>query len=92
MFTETVHGLSTIRAMRAQSVFYDRYKQLLDDYLRAQFADIACNKWLSMRLQLLGMVIISAVISIALLDKAAAGRTSVYWRDWLHNNADQCAL
>ncbi|XP_055357966.1 LOW QUALITY PROTEIN: ATP-binding cassette sub-family C member 10-like [Paramacrobiotus metropolitanus] len=73
LYAETVHGLSTIRVMRATEFFYKKYKLLLDDYLRSQFAEIACNKWLSMRLQLLGIVIVSGVVVIALLVKSAAG-------------------
>ena len=73
LYSETVQGLSTIRAMRADAYFYDKYKKLLDDNLRAQFADMASSKWLNMRLQLLGVAIISGVVLIALLVKSAAG-------------------
>ncbi|OWA53530.1 Multidrug resistance-associated protein 7 [Hypsibius exemplaris] len=71
--TETVEGLATIRAMRADDFFHARCRRLLEDNLRAQFADMAANKWLNMRLQFLSMVIVSGVVMIALLVKSAAG-------------------
>ncbi|GAV08511.1 hypothetical protein RvY_18193 [Ramazzottius varieornatus] len=77
LYSETAAGLPTIRAMRAQPYFYGQHQRLLDDNLRAQFADMASSKWLHMRLQLLALVIISAVVLMALLLKAAAGTTGL---------------
>ena len=73
MYSETAHGLSTIRAMRATDHFYEQYRILVDNYLRAQFAELASNKWLDTRLQLLGVVIIAAVVLMSLLMKSSAG-------------------
>lgn len=66
--TDTVSGLVTIRAFRFSSRFTERLKQLLEDNLRAQFTNIAASQWLSVRLQLLGVLMVSAIAFTAVIE------------------------
>lgn len=57
-FTETLQGLTTIRAMRASTRFQQDFAVKLEQSIRAQVTANAASCWLAIRLQLLGAVIV----------------------------------
>ncbi|KAG2230070.1 hypothetical protein INT48_005398 [Thamnidium elegans] len=57
-FQETIQGVSTIRAYGQQRTFIFQNQIRLDDNQRAYFPSIACNRWLAVRLEFLGSLII----------------------------------
>lgn len=57
-FTETLQGLTTIRAMRASLRFKQDFSVKLEESIKAQITGSAASCWLSMRLQLLGALIV----------------------------------
>lgn len=57
-FTETLQGLTTIRAMRATTRFQQDFAVKLEESIRAQVSASAASCWLAVRLQLLGAVIV----------------------------------
>ncbi|XP_057666967.1 ATP-binding cassette sub-family C member 10 isoform X2 [Diorhabda carinulata] len=66
-FSETLQGLTTIRAMRAVQKFKHDNDENLEANLKAQFASQAAARWLGIRLQFIGVVIISGVSLIAVI-------------------------
>ncbi|XP_014780308.1 ATP-binding cassette sub-family C member 10 isoform X1 [Octopus bimaculoides] len=67
-FSETVSGLSVIRAFRESFRFQEDNLCKLDDNQRAQFADMTVSCWLDFRLQMIGVAIISGVAIIAVIE------------------------
>ncbi|XP_050405501.1 ATP-binding cassette sub-family C member 10 isoform X2 [Patella vulgata] len=67
-FSESINGLSTIRAMRATERFTRENLQRLDLNQRAQFANKAAARWLDFRLQMLGVAMVTGVSFIAVLE------------------------
>ncbi|KAI8384080.1 multi drug resistance-associated protein MRP [Blakeslea trispora] len=57
-FQETIQGVSTIRAYDQQQVFIYQNQSKLDTNQRAYYPSIVCNRWLSVRLEFLGSIII----------------------------------
>lgn len=57
-FTETLQGLTTIRAMRASPRFQQEFSIKLEDSIKAQVTASAASCWLAIRLQVLGAVIV----------------------------------
>ncbi|CAL4191673.1 unnamed protein product, partial [Meganyctiphanes norvegica] len=66
-FTETLKGLPVIRAMRAVHRFSVRGDSLLEVSQRAQFDIQAASQWLNIRLQLIGIAMLSGVSLLALI-------------------------
>uniref|UniRef100_A0AC35FY07 Uncharacterized protein n=1 Tax=Panagrolaimus sp. PS1159 TaxID=55785 RepID=A0AC35FY07_9BILA len=66
--TDTVTGIVTIRAHR----FVERFSSILNERLganlRAQFSSLAASQWLSVRLQLLGVVMISLIAFMSVIE------------------------
>ena len=54
-FNETLQGIATVRAFRQQAAFQRRNAQLLDASNRAWWPAQCVNRWLSVRLELLGI-------------------------------------
>ncbi|ESO85415.1 hypothetical protein LOTGIDRAFT_183817 [Lottia gigantea] len=67
-FTETITGLTTIRAMKASERFRRENLQKLDLNQRAQFANNTAARWLDFRLQMLGVAMVTGVSFIAVLE------------------------
>jgi ABC-type multidrug transport system fused ATPase/permease subunit len=65
-FQESLGGISTIRAYRQENRFALENEWRMDANLRAYFPSISANRWLAVRLEFIGSVIIlaSAVLSI----------------------------
>ncbi|PRW33949.1 ABC transporter isoform A [Chlorella sorokiniana] len=72
-FGETLAGLMTVRAFRQQGSFEARNQSLLDHSNRAYWPAQCINRWLSVRLELLG---ISVVFGTAVLVTVAAPRSA----------------
>ena len=54
-------GLVTVRAFRFEMRFLERLRTLLDAQLAAQYTNLAGSQWLSVRLQLLGVLMVAAI-------------------------------
>lgn len=48
--------------------FMEKLRQLLEDNLRAQYTNIASSQWLSVRLQLLGVLMVSSIAFTAVIE------------------------
>jgi ATP-binding cassette subfamily C (CFTR/MRP) protein 1 len=59
-FSESLSGLSTIKAFRQQKRFAQENEWRVDANLRAYFPSINANRWLAVRLELIGSFIILA--------------------------------
>lgn len=64
-FSETLQGLTTIRAMRAVTRFKRDFSAKLEESIRAQLTSAAASNWLSLRLQFLGAVLVGGAGLIA---------------------------
>lgn len=69
-FTETLDGLTTIRAMRASSRFYRNFLVKLENSARTQLTTSAAQCWLAIRLQMLGSFLIGGCSVVAALTGA----------------------
>ena len=66
-FQESLGGLTTIRAYRQQQRFVLENEWRMDANLRAYFPSISANRWLAVRLEFIGSVIILAAASFAII-------------------------
>ncbi|XP_020887120.1 ABC transporter C family member 13 isoform X3 [Arabidopsis lyrata subsp. lyrata] len=66
-FTETLDGSSTIRAFKSEEHFVARFIEHLTLYQRTSYSEIIASLWLSLRLQLLGAMIVLFVAVMAVL-------------------------
>ncbi|NXA10146.1 MRP7 protein, partial [Sapayoa aenigma] len=64
-FSETLSGLSTIRAMRATQRFELENQLRLEQNQRCLFASNTAMQWLDIRLQMIGVTVITAIAGIA---------------------------
>ncbi len=67
-FTDTLSGLSTIRAMKAASRFLRENEEKVEANQKAQYAGVAASQWLELRLQLLGCAVITGISVIAVIE------------------------
>lgn len=66
-FQETISGVSTIRAYEQQHRFTYENENKLDENQRAYYPSISCNRWLAVRLEFLGSVIIFGAAIFAVI-------------------------
>ncbi|XP_050299303.1 ATP-binding cassette sub-family C member 10 isoform X2 [Anthonomus grandis grandis] len=66
-FNETLQGLTTINAMRANQRFKRENEHHVDANIKAQFASQVAIRWLGLRLQFIGVTIIAGVSFIAVI-------------------------
>ncbi|KAI1196656.1 metal resistance protein YCF1 [Nemania serpens] len=66
-FQESLGGISTIRAYRQQQRFEQENEYRVDSNLRAYFPSISANRWLAVRLEFLGAVIILGAAGFAII-------------------------
>lgn len=71
-FTETLHGLSTIRAMTASARFKRDFLVKLEECMRAQLTAAAAQQWLALRLQMLGSILVGGAGMVAAITSAHA--------------------
>jgi ATP-binding cassette subfamily C (CFTR/MRP) protein 1 len=72
-FVESLTGITTIRAYGLTDVFLKKTQHLLDTHLRTLFAMMMASRWLSVRLELLGALVI---FSCSIFVVAAKGTIS----------------
>jgi ATP-binding cassette subfamily C (CFTR/MRP) protein 1 len=72
-FSESLAGLSTIRAFNQQSVFIARNESRLDRNQMCYLPSIAVNRWLAMRLELVGALIILTTTLLAVTALVTTG-------------------
>ncbi|NWI95001.1 MRP7 protein, partial [Pitta sordida] len=66
-FSETLSGLSTIRAMRATQRFELENQLRLEQNQRCLFASNTAMEWLDIRLQMIGVAVVTAIAGIAII-------------------------
>lgn len=85
-FQETLGGASSIRAYQQQFRFVDENENRLEANLRAYYPSVSLNRWLAVRLEFLGAIIIFSAAVLAVLtlkwgipvDPAIAGLSVTY--------------
>ncbi|KAJ4324230.1 ATP-binding cassette glutathione S-conjugate transporter ycf1 [Neodidymelliopsis sp. IMI 364377] len=70
-FQESLSGMSTIRAYSQQKRFELENEWRVDANLRAYYPSISANRWLAVRLEFLGSVIILAAAGFAIISVAS---------------------
>ncbi|KAI5868128.1 ABC transporter type 1, transmembrane domain-containing protein [Durotheca rogersii] len=73
-FQESLGGISTIRAYRQQERFEKENEWRVDSNLKAYFPSISSNRWLAIRLELLGAIIILAAAGFSIISVTNHGR------------------
>ncbi|XP_064412697.1 ATP-binding cassette sub-family C member 10 [Latimeria chalumnae] len=66
-FSETLTGLSTIRASRAAARFEEENENRLELNQRCLFASNSAMQWLDIRLQMIGVAVVTAIAVIAVV-------------------------
>ncbi|XP_012285682.1 multidrug resistance-associated protein 7 [Orussus abietinus] len=66
-FSETLQGLSTIRAFQVVPRFKQENDLYLDSSQKTQFASIAASQWLALRLQFIGVALLTGVCIMAVM-------------------------
>lgn len=69
-FQESLGGISTIRAYRQENRFALENEWRMDANLRAYFPSISANRWLAVRLEFIGSIIILAAAGLAIVSVA----------------------
>ncbi|CAG8520388.1 12933_t:CDS:10 [Funneliformis mosseae] len=72
-FQETLGGVSTIRAYQQANRFIEENEVRLDTNQRAYFPSISCNRWLAVRLEFLGSIIIFGAAILAVITVLTTG-------------------
>lgn len=75
-FQESLGGISTIRAYRQQHRFERENEWRVDSNLKAFFPSISANRWLAIRLEFIGAVVILAAAGFAILAVATGTKLS----------------
>lgn len=70
-FQETLGGVSTIRAYNQQSRFNFVNEARVDQNMEAYFPSVSANRWLAVRLEFIGSIIILAAASFSVLQLKA---------------------
>jgi ABC-type multidrug transport system fused ATPase/permease subunit len=68
-FSESLNGSSTIRAYKAQSRFTNKFADRIDENLLYYFPNNISNRWLALRLELVGNLITTFAALFAVLAK-----------------------
>ncbi|KAI9826868.1 MAG: hypothetical protein M1832_005807 [Thelocarpon impressellum] len=75
-FQESLGGISTVRAFRQQDRFARENEWRVDANLRAYFPSINANRWLAVRLECMGAVVILAAAGFAIINVASGSGLS----------------
>src|SRR3954465_9622060 len=75
-FQESLSGISTIRAYNQQKQFQLENEWRVDANLRAYFPSINANRWLAVRLEFIGSVIILAAAGFAIVSVSGGSKLS----------------
>ena len=72
-FSETLSGVTTIRAMGSVPRFVRENEEKMEASLRTNYSSQAASQWLELRLQLLGCAVVAGVAVIAVVEHHVAG-------------------
>ncbi|KAI8662569.1 hypothetical protein LRP88_06782 [Fusarium phalaenopsidis] len=75
-FQESLGGITTIRAYRQQQRFELENEWRVDANLRAYFPSISANRWLAVRLEFIGAVVIFSAAGFFVISVTSYGRPS----------------
>ncbi|KIW71014.1 hypothetical protein PV04_03236 [Phialophora macrospora] len=75
-FQESLGGVSTIRAYRQQARFTLENEWRMDANLRAYFPSVSANRWLAVRLEFIGSIIILASAIFAIISVTTGSKLS----------------
>ncbi|KAL7913363.1 P-loop containing nucleoside triphosphate hydrolase protein [Trichoderma velutinum] len=75
-FQESLGGVATIRAYRQQERFQLENEWRIDANLRAYFPSISANRWLAVRLEFIGAIVILAAAGFAIMAVASNSHIS----------------
>ncbi|KAK4252067.1 hypothetical protein C7999DRAFT_37047 [Corynascus novoguineensis] len=78
-FQESLGGISTIRAYRQQDRFMLENEWRVDANLRAYFPSISANRWLAVRLEFIGAVVILSAAGFSVIAVATGRKLSPGW-------------
>lgn len=67
LFSETLDGLSTIRAYKSEKRLVDKNNKLLDDNVKSYYLNFSANCWLAVRLEFAGTLIVTMAALFAVL-------------------------
>ena len=73
MFSETLSGVTTIRAMQAVPRFVRENMERLESSLKTNYSGQAASQWLELRLQMIGCAVVTGVAVIAVVEHHIAG-------------------
>ncbi|KAF0709173.1 hypothetical protein As57867_006048, partial [Aphanomyces stellatus] len=76
LVTESIQGLSTIRAFDKSGCFVTTQRRLVDDYMRVSFAYNCGGRWFQLRLDWVSSAILTGVAFVAVLTKSSIGLTA----------------
>ncbi|KAK5580921.1 hypothetical protein RB653_000948 [Dictyostelium firmibasis] len=82
-FSETLAGVTTIRAFKDVARFVTENERLLDDNQKCYYINISSNRWLAIRLEFLGACLVSCAVLYTVLarnriDPGTAGLVITY--------------
>ena len=69
-FSETLNGVSTVRAYRVQGRFVQKMQYLVNENLTYYFPNNISNRWLALRLELLGNLVTIFAALFAVLGRS----------------------
>lgn len=78
-FQESLGGISTIRAYRQQERFELENEWRVDANLRAYFPSISANRWLAVRLEFQGAIVILAAAGLSVIAVSNGAPLSAGW-------------
>ncbi|XP_008047221.1 multidrug resistance-associated protein 1-like, partial [Carlito syrichta] len=89
-FSETLSGVSTIRAFGHEQRFIQQNKEMVNEYLICYYNNVISNRWLSVRLEFLGNLMVFFVALLAVLagtsiDSAMVGLSISYALNITHS-------
>ena len=76
-FSESIDGTLTIRAFNRINQFSDKNKDLIDADHAAYYPSVAANRWLAIRLEILGNIMIGFAAFSCAFSKPSAGFVGV---------------
>jgi len=68
-FSETLNGLSTIRAYSLDKLFQEVNNSKIDNNIEAYYVLTSANRWLGIRLEFIGTILVTFAATFAVLSK-----------------------
>jgi ATP-binding cassette subfamily C (CFTR/MRP) protein 1 len=75
-FSESLSGCATVRAFRKSSQFIENNQDRIDKNLRAGLVAFGANRWLAVRLEFLGAIIVGSVAYVSIFEHNSRGMIS----------------